>query len=207
MSSSDLSGPATDTTATPARARPTPNSDNYAPATTPQTNRSASNLASTSTRTLNGATSSANMAQSSPSTTRAAAGGSGGSTITVESALALSGGSYETALAQLVEERNSIQAQNTMLWKHIEKIKLSAAGLKKDLDRVRGERDRVVDRLRALSGTGTGESEQRARPPVQRSGSVDTVTTPAGERPTLPLRHMSDAGAHVLLVSPYSLTH
>lgn len=74
-----------------------------------------------------------------------------------------------------------------MLWKRIEKIKDTAAGMKKDLDRVRGERDQAVQRLRQITG-----EDSRSRPLAQRNHSMDTGNH--SERPTAPVRHMSDTG-------------
>lgn len=111
----------------------------------------------------------------------------GSGSVTVDSVLAQANGSYQLALAQIVEERNTIQGQNSMLWKRIEKIKDTAAGLKKDLDRVRGERDQAVQRLRQVTG-----EDSRSRPTAQRNHSIDTASP--SERPAVPVRHMSDTG-------------
>lgn len=174
--------------AAPPEARRTANANVHA---TPQSNRSlgGSSTASASTRTLNRASSS-NLAaqaatQSSPSTMRVGKT----SQVTVESALAQANGSYEVALAQVVDERNAIYNQNTMLWKHVEKTKGAAASYKKDLERIRAERDRALARIQQLTG-----EEPRPRPSTQRNGSVDTLPPTHTERPVQPVRHLSDAG-------------
>ena len=172
----------------PSEARRTTNSNEYA---TPQPPRSyaGSSLASTSTRTLNQASSSSlagqAAAQSSPGTMRATSA----SQITVESSLALANGSYEIALAQVVEERNTIYNQNTMLWKHVEKTKSAATGYKKDLERIRAERDRALVRIQHLTG-----EETRPRAVAQRNASIDALPPTHTERPRQPIRHLSDAG-------------
>jgi RalA-binding protein 1 len=174
----------------PSEARRTTNANEYA---TPQPLRSyaGNSLVSTSTRTLNQASSSSlagqAAAQSSPGTARA----SSASQITVESSLAQANGSYEIALAQVVDERNTIYNQNRMLWKHVEKTKSAAAGYKKDLERIRAERDRALARIQQLTG-----EDPRARPPVHRNASVDTLPPTQTERPIQPIRHLSDAGPH-----------
>lgn len=172
----------------PSEARRPSNANDYA---TPQPSRTYPNggPASTSTRTLHQVSSSSlsnqTTVQASPSTARPANSGQ----TTVESALAQANGSYEAALAHVVEDRNNIHNQNAMLWKHFEKIKVTAAGLKKDLDRIRGERDRALTRIQQLTG-----EEPRARPSNQRAPSLDTLSSLPVERPAPPLRHLSDTG-------------
>jgi RalA-binding protein 1 len=174
--------------AAPSEARRTVNANEHA---TPQPTRSyaGSAIASTSTRALNQASSSSlaaqAAAQSSPGTTRTG----NTSQITVESALALANGSYEVALAHVVDERNSIYNQNTMLWKHVEKTKSAVAAYKKDLERVRAERDRALARIQLLTG-----EEPRMRPSTQRNASLDTPPPSHAERSGQPIRHLSDAG-------------
>lgn len=119
-----------------------------------------------------------------------------------ESVLAQVNGSYEAALAQVIEDRNNLHNQNSMLWKHVEKIKLTAAGFKKDLDRIRGERDRALTRIQQLTG-----EDLRARPANHRAPSLDTLSSVAAERPNPPVRHLSDTGVFTYLLHTLSYSH
>ncbi len=64
--------------------------------------------------------------------------------VTVGSALAMTNGSHQIALENMVSERNALRNENGLLWKHLEKAKSTAMVFKKDLDRIRAERDRLM---------------------------------------------------------------
>jgi RalA-binding protein 1 len=57
------------------------------------------------------------------------------------------------ALEQAVNERNVLAAQNTQLWKLIEKQRSGYNQILKELDRIRGERDAYKTKVVALGGS------------------------------------------------------
>ena len=113
----------------------------------------------------------------------------GSAAITAESVLVQANGEYPVALQTVISERNALQNQNALLWKHVEKIKSTAGAFKKDLDRVRAERDRLLTLLEKVS---PGEVPRKGS--SQRSASVDaaSISGPA-DRPVV-VRNLSDTG-------------
>ena len=67
--------------------------------------------------------------------------------LTVEGLLANNGNSISAALDAAVNERNALSAQNTQLWKLIEKQRSGYNHLMKEVERIRGERDLYRSRL------------------------------------------------------------
>jgi hypothetical protein len=172
------------TTNTPESRRAVPLNE----ASAPQTSQINSSIASSSARTIHTASSFSSQPNSTSSPAASRALGAGG-TLTVESALTQAKGSHEDALAQVVSERNQFHTQNALLWKHVEKVKDTAAGFKKDLDRIRAERDRALDRLSSLTG-----EDRRPRLASQRAPSLDSASITLPDRNTLPLRGLPETG-------------
>lgn len=73
--------------------------------------------------------------------------------LTIEGLLAHNGNSISAALDAAVNERNALSAQNTQLWKLIEKQRSGYNHLMKEVERIRGERDLYRNRLQT-----TGEN-------------------------------------------------
>ncbi|KAF8327759.1 uncharacterized protein EI90DRAFT_3066940 [Cantharellus anzutake] len=173
-------------TASPAEGR---RGSGAAEQSTPQANRTYTNMASTpSTRTVAAQASSSSLAaaQGSPSSHRTVSS----QAITVESALAVANGSHQTALEKLVSERNSLQNENALLWKHLEKTKSTAVLFKKDLDRIRAERDRLLSILEGF------KDERRQLPADYRASSDDSLATRQdNEKPDSGEKHQSDPDA------------
>jgi len=67
--------------------------------------------------------------------------------LTHEAALAGAGGDMGAALDAVLAERNMLSSQNAQLWKLIEKQRASYANAVKDLERIRGERDKALTKL------------------------------------------------------------
>ena len=67
--------------------------------------------------------------------------------LTVEGLLASHANSSSAALEAAVTERNTLSAQNTQLWKLIEKQRSGYNHIMKELERLRGERDLYRSRL------------------------------------------------------------
>ncbi|WVQ79853.1 hypothetical protein IAT38_001953 [Cryptococcus sp. DSM 104549] len=65
----------------------------------------------------------------------------------VDAVMRTSGGDASKALEGVVAERNTLQAQNTQLWKLIEKQRIQCAQLASDNDRLRQDRERANSRL------------------------------------------------------------
>lgn len=65
----------------------------------------------------------------------------------VESLIRSHGGDVRRTLDAIVNDRNSLQAQNTQLWKLIEKQRAQCAHLAADNDRLRADRERANGRL------------------------------------------------------------
>ncbi|PIL25041.1 transporter [Ganoderma sinense ZZ0214-1] len=70
--------------------------------------------------------------------------------LTVEGLLANNGNSISAALDAAVNERNALSAQNTQLWKLIEKQRSGYNHLMKEVERIRGERDLYRNRLQTI---------------------------------------------------------
>ncbi|EKM81978.1 hypothetical protein AGABI1DRAFT_105366 [Agaricus bisporus var. burnettii JB137-S8] len=66
------------------------------------------------------------------------------------------------ALEQAVNERNVLAAQNTQLWKLIEKQRSGYNQIIKELDRIRGERDAYKAKVVALGGSADRKSQKSA---------------------------------------------
>ncbi|WRT64570.1 uncharacterized protein IL334_001502 [Kwoniella shivajii] len=67
--------------------------------------------------------------------------------IDLETIIRASGGDVRKALEIMVAERNNLQAQNTQLWKLIEKQRGQCATLASDNDRLRHDREKANERL------------------------------------------------------------
>lgn len=103
------------------------------------------------------------------------------------------------ALEQAVSDRNILSAQNSQLWKLIEKQRAGYNQILKELERIRGERDNYKAKVTALSSNGSS-AERRKKTTGERGSrpSLDlplaTSTTPSSHPPSrgsLP-RHNSD---------------
>ncbi|EJD48002.1 RhoGAP-domain-containing protein [Auricularia subglabra TFB-10046 SS5] len=116
--------------------------------------------------------------------------------LTLEAALAGANGSHAAALDTVLAERNMLSSQNAQLWKLIEKQRASYANAMKDLERIRGERDKAIARLDGSRGprrqhsTPQKSSSASALPsssrdsPSAESASVHTTPKPASDPPS-----------------------
>ncbi|RXK39212.1 hypothetical protein M231_03569 [Tremella mesenterica] len=117
-------------------------------------------------------------------------------------------GDMRKALESLFAEKTSLQAQNTQLWKLIEKQRTQTSGLMADCERLRTERDKAVSRLASLgleapikkmsssasssSAFGLGIRTEPPTPPQIRRHNSDRDDT--GARGVPPPRSASGAG-------------
>lgn len=129
-------------------------------------------------------------------------------TITVDALLkqfATSSDPKSAALDQAVADRNVLSAQNSQLWKLIEKQRTGYNQILKELERIRAERDTYKVRLISLTGTAPNgaASDKRQKPPSERSRpSLDSTSLPsvAPLAPKNPApRHNSDDSGSSLL--------
>jgi len=81
------------------------------------------------------------------------------------------------ALEHAVNERNVLTAQNTQLWKLIDKQRTGYNQILKELERIRGERDVYKNRLITLNG-GQNTPSGKRRTTSDRKQSLDTQTGP-----------------------------
>ncbi|ORY21335.1 hypothetical protein BCR39DRAFT_474567 [Naematelia encephala] len=109
----------------------------------------------------------------------------GGSVMDVDTLIRSNGGDLRKALDALVVERNSLQSQNTQLWKLIEKQRSQAAHLVSDNDRLRSDRERANTRLTAAGLEPIGGRK------IQNSSSAVGLGLRAVELPQI-RRHNSD---------------
>ncbi|WVR04806.1 hypothetical protein IAU60_001818 [Kwoniella sp. DSM 27419] len=113
-----------------------------------------------------------------------------GGNLDMESVLKHHGGDVRKALEGILIERNNLQAQNTQLWKLIEKQRAQCAGLASDNERLRQDREMANERLLdegreavvngkriANSSSATGLSA-KPEPPVIRRHNSDRDNTP-----------------------------
>ncbi|KAF9523051.1 hypothetical protein CPB83DRAFT_863513 [Crepidotus variabilis] len=93
------------------------------------------------------------------------------------------------ALEQAVNDRNILSAQNSQLWKLIEKQRAGYNQILKELERIRGERDGYKSKLAAVAGLPNGSSSGERR---------QKTTSERGSRPSLdlPSATSSPASAH-----------
>lgn len=87
------------------------------------------------------------------------------------------------ALEHAVNDRNVLTAQNTQLWKLVEKQRTGYNQILKELDRIRGERDVYKKRLITLNG---GASDKRHRASSDRKQSLDTSSSQTGSISAIP---------------------
>lgn len=105
-------------------------------------------------------------------------------------------GDIQSALAALLEERNSVCQQNTQLWRIIEKQKSNLASATKDLERIRAERERYR-RLFEETTTASGSGSELDRRSGQRSLGRGPPTARAVSQSRVPMsRHQSDDVVH-----------
>ncbi|KAG9014360.1 hypothetical protein FRB94_012766 [Tulasnella sp. JGI-2019a] len=123
-------------------------------------------------------------------------------TLTLDAALAQGNGDARTALDAVITERNMLSSQNAQLWKLIEKQRVGYAGVMKELDRVRAERDKAVSKLDGVDGGGKPSSAKLRPSPSApatsgyssqlRSFSVEEGAGGSLGRPRPPPRQQSD---------------
>ncbi|QRW02916.1 Rho GTPase-activating protein 21-B [Ceratobasidium sp. AG-Ba] len=115
-------------------------------------------------------------------------------------------GDLQSALVNLLEERNNVVQQNAQLWRVIEKHKLSLATASKDLERIRGERERYRRLLEETAASGSGSERERrprahpgmravsqSRVPMSRHQSDDVVHRgPGRDEPSQPNGHAGE---------------
>ncbi|GJJ11272.1 hypothetical protein Clacol_005504 [Clathrus columnatus] len=98
--------------------------------------------------------------------------------LTVESVLQNAQGDTTSAIQMLLNERNLLSAQNSQLWKLVEKQRNVHATVSKELERVRAERDKAIAKL------DSGREDQKLKPslPLNSTNSdlnPDLSSTPA----------------------------
>ncbi|EJF64182.1 hypothetical protein DICSQDRAFT_178675 [Dichomitus squalens LYAD-421 SS1] len=103
--------------------------------------------------------------------------------LTVEGLLANNGNSISAALDAAVNERNALSAQNTQLWKLIEKQRSGYNHLMKEVERIRGERDLYRNRLQA-NGEHT-DALLRAHRAKEKSEGKDSTLRPTASHSQL----------------------
>lgn len=126
-------------------------------------------------------------------------------TLTLDAALAQANGDTRAALDAVITERNMLSSQNAQLWKLIEKQRVGYAGVMKELDRVRAERDKAVNKLDGTDGGAARSTSAKLRPSPSapatsssggqlRSYSVEESSSSGGTlgRPRPPPRQQSD---------------
>ncbi|CAE7224642.1 unnamed protein product [Rhizoctonia solani] len=115
------------------------------------------------------------------STQRQVSGGPSHSQKTLDQILANATppGDMQSALSQLLEERNAVVQQNSQLWRIIEKQKAGLATATKDLERIRAEREKYRRLFDEASGSGSDQGRSRvvskSRAPMARHQSDDVV--------------------------------
>ncbi|WWC86689.1 uncharacterized protein L201_001566 [Kwoniella dendrophila CBS 6074] len=82
-----------------------------------------------------------------PSSPRASPRAGSSGTIDIEAVIRSNGGDVRKALESMLSERNNLQAQNTQLWKLIEKQRTQCANLASDNDRLRQDREKANEKL------------------------------------------------------------
>ncbi|OCF77165.1 hypothetical protein I204_02877 [Kwoniella mangroviensis CBS 8886] len=82
-----------------------------------------------------------------PSSPRASPRAGFSGTIDIDAVVRANGGDVQRALEVMVAERNNLQAQNTQLWKLIEKQRTQCATLASDNDRLRQDREKANEKL------------------------------------------------------------
>lgn len=104
------------------------------------------------------------------------------------------------ALEQAVNERNILAAQNTQLWKLIEKQRSGYNQILKELDRIRGERDSYKAKVLALGGSLDTKRQKPTEHPTRTSSDTlngpDASSTP---RNTLSRHHSDDNGLFLFI--------
>lgn len=98
------------------------------------------------------------------------------------------------ALETAVNDRNVLAAQNTQLWKLVEKQRTGYNQILKELERIRGERDVYKNRLITLNGGQSATSDKRYRttttksippPPIKPPPQPQKLSVTAEDRPQL----------------------
>jgi RalA-binding protein 1 len=127
-------------------------------------------------------------------------------TLTVESLLKNHSSAPDpitAALEQAVNDRNVLSAQNTQLWKLIEKQRSGYNQILKELERIRGERDGYKHKLIALGAIPNGSdrrqkttSERGSRPSIDipSDSSVSSLPSSSHNRSPLPRHSANDSG-------------
>ncbi len=127
-------------------------------------------------------------------------------TLTVESLLKNHSSASDpitAALEQAVNDRNVLSAQNTQLWKLIEKQRSGYNQILKELERIRGERDGYKHKLIALGAIPNGSdkrqkttSERGSRPSIDipSDSSVSSLPSSSHNRSPLPRHNANDSG-------------
>ncbi|WWC68148.1 uncharacterized protein I206_102071 [Kwoniella pini CBS 10737] len=82
-----------------------------------------------------------------PTSPRASPKAGSSGTIDIDAVLRANGGDVRKALEVVLSERNTLQAQNTQLWRLIEKQRSQCATLASDNDRLRQDREKANDKL------------------------------------------------------------
>ena len=88
------------------------------------------------------------------------------------------------ALEHVVNDRNVLAAQNTQLWKLVEKQRTGYNKILKELERIRGERDVYKNRLNTLNGSQNNNSQVNPKDNnYHRRASNSTTTSSSSQLP------------------------
>lgn len=97
-----------------------------------------------------------------------------GNQVSMQAALTSANGDPLVALETILGERNTLSAQNSQLWKIIEKQRGMYNNLHKELDRVKAERDRLQTRSPAeTTSKRSAAGDSASRKQITRSQSED----------------------------------
>ncbi|KAK8847605.1 hypothetical protein IAR55_005464 [Kwoniella newhampshirensis] len=121
-----------------------------------------------------------------PSSPRSSPRSGSTGTIDIESVLRSSGGDIRKALEVVLSDRNTLQAQNTQLWKLIEKQRAQCSQLASDNDRLRQDREKANKRLTAAGLEPVANMKR-----ITASASTVGLGLLKGEAPQI-RRHNSD---------------
>jgi RalA-binding protein 1 len=97
------------------------------------------------------------------------------------------------ALEQAVQERNALSAQNSQLWKLIERQRAAYNNLLKENDRIRGDRDSYKSKLLAvLEPSRKRDKEREGEKNLRPAASTPSLTPAQAERPGSSLASRKD---------------
>ncbi|WVO14798.1 hypothetical protein L204_102436 [Cryptococcus depauperatus] len=123
----------------------------------------------------------------------------------VESVLRINGGDLNKALEGIVLDRNNLQAQNTQLWKLIERQRAQCAQFAADNDRLRQDRERANARLLEAGLEPVGRMK-RTNPSTSMAGLGVKIEIPQIKRNYSDNHDISDAARHTEKLAAEEIT-